>query len=122
VDEAKHRLTVSYPYLTRGTDRWRDGLGCAEAIAAFLDVAWTFYPATTDLKSLEFDGLWRDRLALKVELPDEAAFLAMNPWPLRERLEVAAPADLEPELQAVLAKLRAKGVPVTLGRCAWRHR
>jgi hypothetical protein len=124
VDEAQHRLTVTYPYLQPGTDLWQSHLTCAEVVAAFLQVAWTFYPATTDLTSLEFDGVSGDGLALRVELPDQVAFLAMDPWPLRERLGSRAPVDLEPELKAVLARLSAKGVPVQLDatRCTWRRR
>jgi hypothetical protein len=116
-DAARHRLVVTYPFVAPATGRWLARPGCADAIASFLQAAWTFYPVTTELTAFEFEGVWRDRPLLGVEVPSEAAFLAMDPWPLRERLGRAPPERLAQALDGALTRLRREpGASAALDR------
>jgi hypothetical protein len=79
VDEAHHELTVTWPYRT-------DPLSFAEATVPLFAIAFRFYPVSTALHGLRFVGVARGRTVVDVHIPDEATFLRMNPWPMREAL------------------------------------
>lgn len=77
-----------------------------------------FYPPKTGVRAITFRGVRKGKELLTVRVADVDAFLAMNPWPIRERMAAAhVPLDpdasrtpeqaatLEKEYAAALAKL-----------------
>jgi mono/diheme cytochrome c family protein len=55
-----------------------------------------FYPPKTEVRALTIRAVRRGTAVLTVHLADVDAFLAMNPWPIRERM-AAAGVPLEPD-------------------------
>jgi len=91
----------------------------------FFAVAWEFYPPKTALSALTFQGVTNGKTLLRVHLRDLDAFLAMQPWAVRQRLgEAHVPyalgatrtdeqnALIRKELEAALAKLPQGSVVV----------
>jgi hypothetical protein len=82
VNDAKHELTVRFEWAARP--------GCNEVLSAFFELAWTFYPTTTQLGALRVESVWKGKALLSAHVADEKAFLAMDPWPLRQKPEPGA--------------------------------
>jgi mono/diheme cytochrome c family protein len=96
-----------------------------DAVLPLFVAAWEFYPPRADVAALSFRGVWKGEPLVRVRVADLAAFLAMDPWAVRERLLEAniplAPgaartdeqtAVLRGELEHALAKLPAGSVSV----------
>jgi hypothetical protein len=87
-DEARGELKVVYSYVD-GADQWAPRLSLADAALPLFALAWDFYPPKTALRSLVFEGVWKGKPVVRVSIPDLQTFLAMDPWPIRERLDEA---------------------------------
>ncbi len=85
-DEAKQGIEVVYPYIEKGQDRWTQHLTYREAAIHLFPILFDFYPPQTEVQALRFQGVWRGRPVLTVHIADMKAFLAMDPWPIRERM------------------------------------
>jgi len=81
-DEPHHAMKVDYEL--RGARPT-----FVDAALAFFSVATRVYPAPTSLVTLDFTATWRGAAVLRVRVPDERAFLTMDPWAMRERLSAA---------------------------------
>jgi hypothetical protein len=117
-DEQRHTLKVVYDFDAPPA--------FVDAALAFFAVATRVYPATTSLVTLDFVGMRQGKVVLRVRVADERTFLAMGPWPMRERLSQAGialdpkrartPAQtkvLEAELRAAIEKLPKADVQLT---------
>jgi mono/diheme cytochrome c family protein len=69
----------------------------ADALLPLFIAAWDFYPSKSDATALSFGGVFHGRPIARVRIPNVGAFIAMDPWGVRRRLEEA-------------------GVPLALGR------
>jgi hypothetical protein len=85
-DAAKHELTVVYPYMDAGTDRWATKPSYVDVVIPLFVLAWDFYPPKSDLTALTFEGTWKGMSLLRVHLRGLDDFLAMRPWAVRQRL------------------------------------
>ncbi len=117
-DPSQSELTMVYPYVQEGTDAWAAHPSYVDVTLPFFALAWQFYPPRTTLSALTYEGVWKGKTLLRVHLRDLKAFLAMDPWGVRERLnearlpiEIGAPrsseqsAAIQKELEVALAKL-----------------
>jgi hypothetical protein len=125
-DQARAEITMAYPYLDGGTDRWSAKPSYVDVVLPFFAVAWEFYPPKSEVSALTFVGASNGKTLLRVHLRDLKAFLAMDPWAVRQRLgeghvpyslgALGAPrtpeqsATLRREFEAALAKLPAGSV------------
>jgi hypothetical protein len=119
-DQVRGELTMEYPYVDEGTDRWATKPSYVDVTLPFFALAWEFYPPRTDLSALTFKGVWNGKTLLRAHLRDLETFLAMKPWAIRQRLEEAhipyalgamrtdeQSAVIRNEFEAALAKLPA---------------
>lgn len=86
LDEAKRGIEVVYPYVEKGQDRWAQHLTYREAAIQLFPILFDFYPPQTEVEAIHLKGVWRGRPVLTVHVADMKAFLAMDPWPIRERM------------------------------------
>ena len=122
-DLAKNEYNVVYPHADHVSGEWAPRPTAGSVLLAFFAVAWEFYPPKTATSVLRYEGVWRDKRLLRVHVPDLDAFLAMDPWSARQRLEAAMvplalgavrtsqqDAAVETELRRALDKLPAGSV------------
>jgi hypothetical protein len=101
VDGARSELTIVYPYVEKGTDRWATRLTVPGAVIPFFPLLYDFYPPRTELETFVFVGTWKGKPVLTVRVADLKAFLSMDPWPIRERMAQARiPIDPDAERTA----------------------
>jgi hypothetical protein len=88
-DTASGAVVVTYPFLDRDGSAPAPRLTLADAAIDLFPWLFDFFPAKTDVPGITFVGAWRGRTVLTVRIANADDFLAMNPWPIRERMAAA---------------------------------
>jgi hypothetical protein len=109
IDEAKHAVTLTIPYVEPGKDAWAGELSYPTALATFTEYAQRLYQTVPDLNGLTFIGVWKDQPVVRVTLASKEDYNTLDLYALGERIggkqgRTFAEAQLTHKSDAVLTK------------------
>jgi len=103
VDHEKQEITVTYPFIDPGSERWSERVTATRAYIEAFPWFFDFYPPRTDVQAMSFIGVRKGKPVFTVHIKDLQTFLAMDPWPIRERM-AAAGIPIEPTVRRTPAQ------------------
>ena len=113
IDEAKHHVTLTIPYVEPGKDEWADHLSYNLAVTTFVDYAQRLYQNVADMDGLTYIGVWKDAPVLRITLANKGDYNTLDLYALGERIggkqgKAFAEAQLTKKSDATIAKEKAQ--------------
>jgi hypothetical protein len=113
IDEGKHHVTLTIPYVEPGKDEWADHLSYNLAVTTFLDYTQRLYQNVADMDGFTYIGVWKDQPVLRVNLSSKEDYNTLDLYALGERIggkqgKAFAEAQLTKKSDATIAKEKAQ--------------
>jgi hypothetical protein len=86
IDEAKHHVAITIPYVEPGKDEWAEKLSYNDALVAFVDYAQRLYQNVPDLDGLTYIGQWKDAEVVRINLASKGDYNTLDLYALGERI------------------------------------
>jgi hypothetical protein len=86
VDEAKHHVTLTMPYVEQGKDQWVSELSYNTALVTFVDYTQRLYQNVTEMDGLTFIGVWKDEPVVRINLASKENYNTLDLYALGERI------------------------------------
>src|SRR5262249_4722805 len=113
IDEAKHHVTLTIPYVEPGKDEWADHLSYNLAVTTFCDYAQRLYQNIADMDGMTYVGVGKDQPVLRINLASKSDYNTLDLYTLGERIggkqgKAFAEAQLTKKSDATIAKEKAQ--------------
>ncbi|HJZ89053.1 MAG TPA: hypothetical protein VKN99_27970 [Polyangia bacterium] len=86
IDEAKHHVTLTIPYVEPGKDAWADPFSYNTAMAVFVDYTRRLYENVPDMDGLTFIGVWKEQPVVRINLAVKDDYNTLDLYALGERI------------------------------------